>query len=206
MIAGQNISVANTGLARSGRSSFLLGFYLTCGVAMLTLIFALALPKGYPLAFIGDSVQNILLIAAVILAFQNARNTRSQFRLFWLLVLIGMGMWLIAQIIWCAYRLLPGATPLYDYHFNVAHAIGNQLFALVTGLAFFRASGSWRRILGVFFFVAVCYAIGEARDAVRDGGAAAADVAGLYAVIRRVASYPAAQRGAGARAQRELDS
>src|SRR6516164_8993287 len=53
---------------------------------------------------------------------------------------------------------------------------------------------------------AVCDAIGEARDAVRDGGAAAVDAAGLYAVIRRVASDPAAQRGAGARAQRELDS
>jgi signal transduction histidine kinase len=228
MTAGQNISLKNTGLASSLRSLPLPGLYLTCGVAALTLTAALVLPKGYPLAWIGDSVQTVLQAAAIVLAFQNARNTRSQFRLFWLLVLLGMLMWLISQLIWCAYelwyripmadtpvgdtllfiklvpllaaaalepdktqdspfrafglldlailiitslylfafyvyayRLLPGATQLYDYHFNVAHTIGNQLFALVTGLAFFRASGSWRRVLGVFFFSAVCYAIGS---------------------------------------------
>ena len=228
MTAGQNISTTNTSLSSSRRALSLSGSYLTCGVAAFTLFFALVLPKGYPLAIIGDSVQTLLQAAAIVLAFQNARNTRSQFRLFWLLVFLGMLMWLIAQLIWCtyelwyripmadtpvgdtllfiklvpllaaaalepdktqdspfrafglldlailivtslylftfyvyAYRLLPGATQLYDYRFNVAHTIGNQLFALVTGLAFFRAAGPWRRILGVFFFSAVCYAIGS---------------------------------------------
>lgn len=228
MTTGQNISVANAGLAPSRRSIPLLGLYLTCGVTALTLVAALALPKGYLLAFIGDSLQAVLQATAIFLAFQNARRTRSQLRLFWLLVLLGMLMWLSAQLIWCtyelwfripladtpigdtllfvklvpfvaaaalepdktqdspfrafglldlaililtslylfafyvyAYRLLPGALEIYNYHFNVAHTIGNQLLVLVTGLAFFRASGPWRGVLRVFFFSAVCYAIGS---------------------------------------------
>src|SRR5215468_8222480 len=105
MNAGQNISGTNTGLTSSGPSNFLLGLSFTCGVAALTLVAALALPKGYLLAFIGDSLQVVLQVTAVVLAFQNARKSRSQFRLFWLLVFIGMGMWLVAQLIWSAYEV-----------------------------------------------------------------------------------------------------
>ena len=228
MVFGQEKLPAAAGQPQPALPLPRFGIYLTVGTAIITLLAALALPKGYALAFIGDNLQTVLQGTAVFLAFLNALRARSQFRLFWLLVLLGASMWLVSQLIWCtyelwfripmpdspvgdtllflklvpfvaaaalepdktqdspfrafglldlaililaslylfaffvyAYRLLPGGMQIYNYHFTLAHTIGNQLFVLVTGLAFFRASGEWRGVLRLFFFAAVCYAIGS---------------------------------------------
>jgi len=228
MTSGQKIAPSNAGALASPRSLHLPGLYFTLGVVAFTLVISLALPRGYVLAFLGDTLQAVLQMAAAFLALQNALRSRSQFRLFWLLVLLAVVMWLASQLIWStyelwfripladspvgdtllfvklvpfiaaaalepdktqdspfrayglldlaifilasgylfafyvyAYRLLPGATGMYDYHFDVAHTIGNQLFLLVTGFAFFRAVGPWRSVLRVFFFASACYAIGS---------------------------------------------
>ncbi|HKE07322.1 MAG TPA: ATP-binding protein [Candidatus Acidoferrum sp.] len=228
MISGQKSLPTTTGQPSPVLPPSWLGLFLTLGAASVTLLAALALPKGYALAFIGDNLQAVLQITAGALAFRNALRAHSQFRLFWFLVLLGVLMWLVSQLIWCtyelwfripmpdspvgdsllflklvpfaaaaalepdktqdspfrafglldlailtlaslylfaffvyAYRLLPGGTQIYNYHFTLAHTIANQLFVLVTGMAFFRAVGEWRGVLRVFFFVAVCYAIGS---------------------------------------------
>jgi len=53
-----------------------------------------------------------------------------------------------------AYRFLPGATAIYNYHFNLADAIGNQIFTLVAAVYVFRAQESWRWVFRIFFLAA----------------------------------------------------
>src|SRR5262249_41692400 len=105
MTSGQKTLYAATGQPQPAPPPEHLGLYLTLGTAIITLLAALALPKGYVLAFIGDNLQTVLQIAAAFLAFRNALRARSQFRLFWLLMLLGVLMWLISQLIWCTYEL-----------------------------------------------------------------------------------------------------
>jgi signal transduction histidine kinase len=228
MNSGQKIAPADAGPLLPLRSLHLPGLYFVLGVIAFTLTMAFALPKGYALAFVGDTLQAVLQIAAAFLALQNALRSRSQFRLFWLLVLLAVVMWLSSQLIWStyelwfripladspvgdtllfiklvpfitaaasqpdktpgspfrasglldlaifilaslylfafyvyAYLLLPGPTLMYDYHFDIAHTIGNQVFLLVTGFALLRATGPWKSVLRVFFFTAACYAVGS---------------------------------------------
>ena len=58
-----------------------------------------------------------------------------------------------------AFRLVPGATDLYNFYFNLADAIGNQLFAVCTAIAFLRAQGRWRTIHLLYFAGAACYGL-----------------------------------------------
>lgn len=53
-----------------------------------------------------------------------------------------------------AYRLLPAATAIYNFHFNLADAIGNQIFTLVAAVYVFRAQESWRWVYRIFFLAA----------------------------------------------------
>jgi signal transduction histidine kinase len=205
-----------------------LGFYIALAAVGLTLLAALAFPRGFALAVIGDTMQFGLEAAAALLALQNALRSRSQIRAFWLLVFLGTLMWSCSQLIWSAYelwfriplpdtpiadilvfvklvplaaaaaleadkscdlrvrtfglldlsilifvslylfafyvsayRFVPGGMGIYSYHFDVAHAVGNQLFIIVTGVAFLRASRSWRGVLGILFFASIAYAGGS---------------------------------------------
>ena len=58
-----------------------------------------------------------------------------------------------------AYRLVPGGTDSYNLRFNVADAIGNQLFTLIAASALFRTKGPWRGIYRIYFFAAACYCL-----------------------------------------------
>lgn len=58
-----------------------------------------------------------------------------------------------------AYRLMPGASEVYLYHFNLADALGNQVFVIMVAIAAFRAEGAWRMLLRVYFISAACYAM-----------------------------------------------
>ena len=58
-----------------------------------------------------------------------------------------------------AYRLVPGGTDSYNLRFNVADAIGNQLFTLMAASALFRTKGPWRGIYRIYFFAAACYCL-----------------------------------------------
>ena len=56
-----------------------------------------------------------------------------------------------------AYRLLPGATHIYNFHFNLADAVGNQIFTLVAAFYVFRAQGPWRWMFRIYFLAAAVY-------------------------------------------------
>ena len=120
--------------------------------------FHLAVPD-VPLADIFLFVGLVPLVAASALEPQRAHDSR--FRSFGLLdlsILILYSLYLFAFFVY-AYRLLPGELASYNHNFNVADAIGNQLFAVAAGVAFFRERGAWRPVYRILLFSAATYAL-----------------------------------------------
>src|SRR5262249_4357958 len=83
----------------------LFGMYLTFALLGVSLVLALALPKGLTLAVFGDLLQVALLAAASGLALQNALRSRAQLRIFWLLLFFAAAMWLTSLVLWSVYEL-----------------------------------------------------------------------------------------------------
>lgn len=89
------------------------------------------------------------------------RSHDSRFRAFGLLdvsILMLYSLYLYAFGVF-AYRLIPGALPTYNLHFNIADAIGNQVFTLVAAISLFRTTGVWRGIYRIYFCAAACYCL-----------------------------------------------
>ena len=203
-----------------------LGLIAGSAVILVSLIVALCVPQGRPLAAFGDGLQTALVAVATILAFQNIRQTRARLRIFWFVFFAGALAWTVSYFIWSvqevwfarnvpdvpvvdillflkivplsaaaliapdrqessrfrtfgfldvgilmvysfylfmfgvyAYRLVPGAADLYNFYFNVADAVGNQLFAVCTAIALLRSHGRWRAVHLLFFGGAACYGL-----------------------------------------------
>lgn len=112
-----------------------------------------------PVADILLFVGLVPLVAAAALQPQKMHDAR--FRSFGLLdlsILILYSLYLFAFFVY-AYRLLPGDLGDYNHNFNIADAIGNQLFAIATGVAFLRERGAWRPVYRIFFLSAATYAV-----------------------------------------------
>ena len=113
---------------------------------------------------IGDTLLFLKLVPFAAAAALEPDKTRDQrFRTFGLVdlsILIVATLYLFAFFVY-SYRLLPGATAIYNYHFSVAQAISNHLFVIVTAVAFIRTSGSGRKIFGIYLFAALSYALGS---------------------------------------------
>ena len=111
---------------------------------------------------LGDTflfVSLVPLVAAT--ALEPHREHDSRFRPFGLLdlsILILYSLYLFAFFVY-AYRLLPGDLGIYNFSFNIAGAIGNQVLAVATGIAFFRERGVWRPVYRIFFLSATSYAL-----------------------------------------------
>ena len=71
----------------------------------ITLLGALALPKGFPLAVFGDTLQFVLLLATSVLAFRNFLRSHSRSRIFWFLTFIGVAIWTLSDAVWNFYEL-----------------------------------------------------------------------------------------------------
>jgi signal transduction histidine kinase len=120
--------------------------------------FHLAVPD-VPLADIFLFVGLVPLVAATALEPQRVHDSRFRpFGLLDLSILILYSLYLFAFFVY-AYRLLPGDLAIYNHNFNVADSIGNQLFAVATGVAFFRERGAWRPVYRIFFLSAAAYAL-----------------------------------------------
>ena len=107
-----------------------------------------------PFADILLFVKLVPLTAAF--ALEPHKTSDSRYRAFGLLdvsILMLYALYLYAFFVY-SYRLLPGASDLYNFHFNVADAIGNQIFALVAAIAFLRSSPPWRGLYRTYFFAA----------------------------------------------------
>jgi signal transduction histidine kinase len=113
-----------------------------------------------PLVDVLLFVKLVPFTAAVLL--EPHRSHDSRFRAFGLLdvsILMLYSLYLYAFGVF-AYRLIPGATDTYNLHFNVADAIGNQMFTLVAAIPLFRTTAAWRGIYRIYFFAAACYCLG----------------------------------------------
>ncbi len=122
------------------------------------LFFHLAVPD-VPLGDIFLFLGLVPLIAGSVLEPQKAHDSR--FRSFGLLdlsILILYSLYLFAFFVF-AYRMLPGDLGIYNHNFNVADSIGNQLFAIAAGVAFFRERGEWRRVYRILFLSAAAHAL-----------------------------------------------
>jgi len=112
-----------------------------------------------PVADIFFFVGLVPLVVSTALEPQSVHDSR--FRSFGLLdlsILILYSLYLFAFFVY-AYRLLPGAMGTYNHNFNVADSCGNQLFAVATGVAFYRERGTWRPLYRIFFFSAAAFAV-----------------------------------------------
>ncbi len=124
-----------------------------------------------PIADILLFVKLVPLTAAI--ALEPHKSNDSRFRAFGLLdvsILTLYSLYLYAFWV-SAYRLLPGTVDLYDFHFDVADAIGNQIFALVAAIALIRTHGPWRNLYRIYFFAAAsyCFSSGVSNAAIAVG-------------------------------------
>lgn len=109
-------------------------------------------------------VVDILLFVKIVpltaaLAAVPDRDQHSPFRTFGLLdVAVLMVYMLYLYVIGVfAYRLVPGAANIYNFHFNIADAIGNQIFLFGAGIALFTSQASWRWLYRLYFLAAATY-------------------------------------------------
>ena len=69
---------------------------LVCGHVLLSLL----VPRGFALTAIGDILQNLVLLAATVAVLLNVKTAARKARLFWVLMSLGLGMWLVSQVMW----------------------------------------------------------------------------------------------------------
>ncbi|HET7105566.1 MAG TPA: ATP-binding protein [Candidatus Acidoferrum sp.] len=136
------------------------GMWLTSLLIWSTheLFFRLAVPD-VPLGDIFLFLGLVPLTAASVLAPQKSHDSR--FRSFGLLdlsILILYSLYLFAFFVY-AHRMLPGDLGIYNHNFNVADAIGNQLFAITAGVAFYQERGEWRAVYRILFLSAAAHAL-----------------------------------------------
>jgi signal transduction histidine kinase len=112
-----------------------------------------------PIADILLFVKLVPLTAAI--ALEPHKTSDSRFRAFGLLdvsILMLYALYLYAFFVY-SYRLLPGVVDIYNFHFNIADAIGNQIFALVAAIALIRSQGAWRVLYRWYFLAAAGYCL-----------------------------------------------
>jgi diguanylate cyclase (GGDEF)-like protein len=90
-----NFEVGKTVL-ESGRKWTVAVAALMCAHVFVS-IFA---PRGFALAAFGDILQNVILAGATLVALLNIRKTSGKARGFWMLFSLGLGMWLVSQVMW----------------------------------------------------------------------------------------------------------
>jgi signal transduction histidine kinase len=77
-------------------------FLLTAVAALLgaMIVAALLLPRSFALAAISDLVQCALLISGTVAFLPSAVRAHGRVRLFWSLIVLGIGFWLAYQLFW----------------------------------------------------------------------------------------------------------
>jgi len=71
----------------------------------LVAIFSVAAPRGYSLTFLGDLTQCLLLVSVFIACLTNVSVSERPARFFWVLMALGFGLWLSAQMLWTYFEV-----------------------------------------------------------------------------------------------------
>jgi len=162
--AATSLSFQNFRRSHSHVRSFWLFVTLGCFMWWVSLVlwstYEIVLRRAVPDIPIADILLFLKLVPlTAALALEPHKGHDSRFRAFGLLdvsILILYSLYLYAFSVF-AYRLVPGGMDLYNFHFNVADAVGNQIFVLVAAVAVFRAHGPWRSLYRVYFLTAALY-------------------------------------------------
>jgi diguanylate cyclase (GGDEF)-like protein len=71
-----------------------------CAVVCVHVLLSTLAPRGFALTAFGDILQNVILLCATLAFFANVRTAAPKARLFWLLMGLGLAMWLTSQLLW----------------------------------------------------------------------------------------------------------
>jgi diguanylate cyclase (GGDEF)-like protein len=71
-----------------------------CAVVCVHIFLSLLAPRGFALTAFGDILQNLILLGATVAFVVNVRTASPKARLFWALMGLGLGMWLVSQVMW----------------------------------------------------------------------------------------------------------
>ena len=76
------------------------------GACLAALVLAaLILPKSFGLTALSDVIQCLLLFSCTVAFIPRALQSRGRLRLFWILMVSGMGFWLFYQLFWTYYEV-----------------------------------------------------------------------------------------------------
>jgi signal transduction histidine kinase len=161
VLALQNVARSH-GQARVFWSLLLLGAVMWTASLLIWCVNELWLHHPVPDVPIADILIFTKLVpfgaAAALKPYEKQDSRLRTFGLIDLSVLILYWLYLFAFFVY-AYRLLPGARPIYDFRFDMADAVGSQFLVIFTGAAFLKARGSWRLVFGIFFLSVTSYAL-----------------------------------------------
>jgi diguanylate cyclase (GGDEF)-like protein len=74
---------------------------IVCAVVCVHVLLSIFAPRGFALTAFGDILQNIILLCATVAVLLNVKAASSpKARLFWALMGLGFGMWLVSQVMW----------------------------------------------------------------------------------------------------------
>ena len=79
---------------------------LACSLVFLNAVFSLTVPRGHTLTTIGDLTQCLLLSVVLSCLLENGKQTEQRTKFFWVLMALGSGFWLIAQILWTYFEVV----------------------------------------------------------------------------------------------------
>lgn len=71
-----------------------------CAVVCVHGVLSLLAPRGFALTAFGDILQSLILLCATVAVLSNVKNVAPKTRLFWALLGLGLGMWLVSQVMW----------------------------------------------------------------------------------------------------------
>jgi diguanylate cyclase (GGDEF)-like protein len=78
---------------------------IVCVLVSVHVVISIFAPRGFALTAFGDILQNAILGAASVVFLWNARKAAARARLFWSLMGLGLGMWLVSQVMWTYFEI-----------------------------------------------------------------------------------------------------
>jgi len=78
---------------------------VAAGLVLTQAMASLALPPKVGLAIVSDIIQCLLLISGTLSFLPNVLSTRGRTRLFWVFMMLGIGLWLAYQLLWTYFEV-----------------------------------------------------------------------------------------------------
>ncbi len=78
---------------------------IVCTVVCIHICLSVFVARGFALTAFGDILQNVILLCATLAVLANLKTAPPKARLFWVLMALGMGMWLASQVLWTYFEV-----------------------------------------------------------------------------------------------------